>query len=102
MKQFIAATAILFFCSVATSTQAQTVERSQNQRKRIKQGVKSGELTKAETKNLVNGQREVKQEVREARADGVVTAGEKKNIRQEQRQQSRKIARKKNNGRDRN
>lgn len=76
--------------------------RQVRQHKRIKQGVQSGELTRAEAVNLRNGQKEIREEKREARADGVVTAEEKKEIRQDQRQESRKIFRKKHNRRDRN
>jgi len=72
------------------------------QHKRIKQGVQSGELTRAEAINLRKGQQEIREEKREARADGVVTPEEKKEIRQDQRQESRKIFRKKHNRRDRN
>lgn len=72
------------------------------QHKRIKQGVKSGEITRAEAVNLRNGQREIRQEKREARADGVVTPAEKQEIRQDQRKESRKIFRKKHNARTRN
>ncbi len=72
------------------------------QHKRIKQGVKSGELTRAEAVNLRHGQKEIREEKREAKADGVVTPAERQEIRQDQRQESRKIFRKKNNRRDRN
>lgn len=72
------------------------------QHKRIKQGVQSGELTRAEAINLRKGQQEIREEKREARADGVVTPEEKQEIRQDQRQESRKIFRKKHNRRERN
>lgn len=82
---------------------AQTVPgKARNQRQRIRQGVRSGELTRAEAVNLRNGQHEINQERREARADGVVTQEERREIKQDQRQQSRKIFRKKHNNRDRN
>lgn len=76
--------------------------RQVRQHKRIKQGVKSGELTRAEAVNLRNGQKEIREEKREAKADGVVTPVEKQEIRQDQRKESRKIFRKKNNNRTRN
>jgi hypothetical protein len=86
-----------------TSANAQTIkEKGKNQRHRIAQGVKSGELTKKETRNLVKDQREIRKDVKEAKADGVVTGAERKDIRQDQRQASRKIYRKKHNNRDRN
>jgi len=101
MKSKIIFTAIVMALAISNAD-AQTAIRSKNQRQRIKQGVRSGELTRAETVNLANGQREIRQDKREARADGVVTAAEKQEIKQDQRQQSRKIFRKKNNNRDRN
>lgn len=84
-----------------SSVQAQA-GRQVKQHKRIKQGVKSGELTRAEAVNLRNGQKEIRQEKQEAKADGVVTPAEKQEIRQDQRKESRKIYRKKNNNRTRN
>lgn len=101
MKTKILFSAIIMALAIS-SADAQTVARQKNQRQRIRQGVRSGELTRAETVNLVNGQKEIRQEKKEARADGVVTPEERKEIRQDQRQESRKIYRKKNNRRDRN
>ncbi|MBS1511196.1 MAG: hypothetical protein JST86_10160 [Bacteroidetes bacterium] len=101
MKTKLFAAAILFaaFCSTA---HAQTIrQKGKNQRHRIAQGVKSGELTRTETKNLVKDQKEIRNEVKDARADGVVTKDERKDIKQDQRQESRKIYRKKHNARTR-
>lgn len=84
-----------------TSVNAQTLVRAHNQRQRVRQGVKSGELTKTEAANLRNDQKEIHQEVKEAKADGVVTKDEKKDIRQDQRKESRKIFRKKHNEKER-
>lgn len=94
--------AALFVAFSISHASAQTKVKSRIQQKRIQQGVQSGELTRAEAVNLKMGQREIRQDVREARADGVVTPAEKSEIRQDQRQQSRKIFRKKHNARDRN
>jgi len=101
MKTKILFSAILLALAIG-SADAQTVVRQKRQHQRIKQGVKSGELTRAEAVNLRNGQKEIRQEKQEARADGVVTTEEKKEIRQDQRKESRKIFRKKHNNRDRN
>lgn len=85
------------------SSDAQIRGKSRTQRARINQGVRSGELTRAEAANLRQDQREIRQEVRAAKADdGVITRDERKEIRQDQRKASRKIYRKKNNARDRN
>jgi hypothetical protein len=101
MKTKLLFSAIILALAVS-SADAQTVVRQKRQHQRIKQGVRSGELTRAEAVNLRNGQKEIREDKREARADGVVTPAEKKEIRQDQRQESRKIFRKKHNNRDRN
>lgn len=97
---FLAAAIVL--AAIFNTADAQVKQHAKNEHHRIKQGVKSGELTKKETKNLVHGQKEIHQDVKAAKADGVVTKAERKDIRQDQRQESRKIFRKKHNKRDRN
>ena len=76
-------------------------KRQRNQQVRIRQGVRSGELTKGETRRLEHEQKEINQEKKEARADGTVTAEERKDIHKEQNQASRHIYRAKHNRRDR-
>jgi uncharacterized membrane protein YebE (DUF533 family) len=103
MKTKVLFTAIILGAFFTTATAQQTIkEKNRHERKRIVHGVKNGELTKAETANLVKGQKEIRQDVKAAKADGVVTKTERKDIKQDQRQQSRKIYRKKHNNRDRN
>jgi hypothetical protein len=101
MKLKITAAAIIIAFSI-TSANAQVHHKAKHQQQRIRQGVKSGELTKTEAKNLHNDQKEIHQEVKDAKADGVVTKDERKDIRKDQKQESRKIFRKKHNARDRN
>jgi hypothetical protein len=97
---FIALTVTLIGINTA---EAQVRGKAKTQRQRINQGVRSGELTRAEAANLRNDQREIRQDVRAAKTDdGVITRDERQDIRQDQRQASRKIYRKKNNARDRN
>lgn len=102
MKATVLAAAIVLGAFFSTAN-AQTIkQKGKHERHRIAKGVKSGELTKKETKNLAEGQKEIHQEVKAAKADGVVTKEERKDIKQDQRQESRKIYRKKHNNRDRN
>jgi uncharacterized membrane protein YebE (DUF533 family) len=101
MKTTFLAAAIVFG-AIFNHADAQVKQHAKNEHHRIKQGVKSGELTKKETRNLAHGQKEIHQDVKAAKADGVVTRDERKDIKQDQRQQSRKIYRKKHNNRDRN
>ena len=100
-SKLLFATAIIFALGISTAN-AQIRKTNRNQHARIKQGVKSGELTKAETKSILHDKKEIRQDVKEAKSDGVVTPVEKKEIRQDQRQVSRKINRKKHNDRNRN
>jgi hypothetical protein len=101
MKTRITAIITFLLIMLIGTSQAQTARRGVQQHQRIKQGVRSGEITRTEAANLRNGQREIRQDVREARADGVVTPGERREIKQDQRQESRKIIRKTHNRRDR-
>lgn len=95
MKAVITTLAIML---VLNSVQAQDTRRTNG---RIRQGVRSGELTKAETIKLKRDQREIRQDVKAAKADGVVTPVEKREIKQDKRQLNRAIIRKKHNRRDR-
>lgn len=83
-----------------TAANAQTGNKKD--RARVKQGVKSGELTKHEVKEIRKIEKEKREDIREAKADGVVTAAEKKEIRKDERRSDRAIYRKKHNRRDRN
>lgn len=91
--------ALSIFCVMAISASAQTAHRSD--RHKIKQGVKSGELTRKETKNLVHQQVAIKRDIRHAKADGHVTAAERRNIYIDKKKADASIYRKKHNNRDR-
>jgi Skp family chaperone for outer membrane proteins len=75
--------------------------RQHNQRERIQQGVKSGELTRRETGRLVNEQRDVRQLERDYKADGTLSAGERRDLHQEQNEASRHIYNQKHDEQDR-
>jgi uncharacterized membrane protein YebE (DUF533 family) len=103
MKAKLLSTAAILFGIGINSASAQIRDNAQDQRQRIQQGVRSGELTAAETANLARQQAQIRrQTVAAKRNDGVITQCERRNIRQDQRQASRNIYRKKHNGRDRN
>lgn len=76
--------------------------RQDRQRERIRQGVRSDELTRRETARLAREQRELREQQREARADGNYTRLERAELQQEYNQASRHIYRAKHNRRDRN
>jgi hypothetical protein len=76
-------------------------ERQENQRDRIAQGVRSGELTRPETRRLVRGQEHLRRMERRAEADGDVTARERARLHREANQQSRRIRRQKHDAQHR-
>ncbi|MEO6136329.1 MAG: hypothetical protein ABIP35_14315 [Ginsengibacter sp.] len=80
---------------------AQVKQQAHTQHQRIKNGVKSGELTKKEAKDLAGDQRELHKDVKLAKADGHVSKGEKKILKKEAKKNSKEIYRKKHNKKDR-
>jgi hypothetical protein len=80
------------------STKTPRITKKQvSQQARIKQGVKSGELTKKETAKLQMQQAKIKNDKQAAKSDGKVTSAERNEIRKEQRKASRHIYRAKHN-----
>jgi Skp family chaperone for outer membrane proteins len=77
-------------------------KKERNQTKRIVHGVKNGELTKQETKQLARQQKEIRRTERRAKADGKVTGKEKRELRRKQTKANVNIYRKKHNKRNRN
>ena len=70
-------------------------------RHRIGDGIRSGELTRAETRSLAQMQRNTRRDIRMARRDGVITPKERREIRRDKKMTSRAIYRKKHNRRHR-
>lgn len=99
--------AVLFVISLSASAMAQTKtpvvdQREKNQQERVKEGVKSGELTRGETRRLEAQQGKIKADEMVAKSDGKVTKAERRQLKREQNRASKNIYRKKHNNRDRN
>ena len=86
---------VSYAATAQTSTTAKPVSSIKNDRQRIRQGVKSGELTKAEAAKLKAQTAQVNQERKEYKADGVITTEERKDLRQDKKKLSRRIYRQK-------
>ncbi len=69
--------------------------REQNQRQRIAQGVRSGELTRPETRRLIKGERRLHRHERYAKSDGVVTPAERARLQRNANRMSARIYRQK-------
>lgn len=76
-------------------------QRQQHQNQRIRQGVRSGELTRRETRNLAEEQRDVRQLERAYKSDGELTRAERVDLHREQNQASRDIYEQKHDAQDR-
>lgn len=72
-------------------------KRQVRQRARIRQGVRTGELTPGEAAKLRGEQRKIKADKQAAKADGKVTPAERKQLQKEQNKSSRDIYRLKHN-----
>jgi hypothetical protein len=75
--------------------------RQHSQHARIHQGVKSGELTRRETHQVREEQRDVRQLERAYKSDGTLTRAERADLHHEQNQASRDIRRQKHDAQDR-
>lgn len=69
--------------------------RQANQHARIAQGVRSGELTRRETRKVAEEQRDIRQLERAYKSDGKLTGAERADLHHEQNQASRDIYRQK-------
>lgn len=67
--------------------------RQQAQHERIQQGVRSGELTRRETHDAREDQRNIRQLERAYKSDGELTRGERRDLNHEQNQASRELYR---------
>lgn len=76
-------------------------KRQENQKDRVQQGVKSGELTGKEVRGIARDRNDVKKLEREYRADGVVTDAERKELDRRMDESSRDILVQKHDAQDR-
>ena len=106
MESFRNFTLLVFALCIGVFTQlpAQTVDQAITQKqiqqtKRIRQGVKRGELTRHEATVLRMEQRKIERDKLKAESNGVVTKKELHRIKAEQKAASNDIFRKKHNNR---
>ncbi len=95
LKSIIAV--VIFSCSVSAAS-AQTIRRDNA---RIRQGVRSGELTRTERARLKGKEVVTIRDERAAKADGVVTPAEQRKIRNDKKNLNRSIYRQKHDAQTR-
>lgn len=101
MKHIALAAALLVMAAPVCAGTPVLDQRQYNQAERIKQGVRSGELTRVETKGLVRGQVQLRRMEARARSDGEVTARERGRLQKKANIESRKIYRQKHDNQTR-
>lgn len=100
MTVTFAAFALLLGVSITAAAQTNTPQvnnREKNQKQRIVNGVKNGNLSAKETAKLLNQQAHIRKAEFKAKQDGTVTLKERARLHRELNQASRNIRRKKNN-----
>jgi len=93
--------AALAFTSIAEAQTRTPVinQRQRNQERRIRQGVRNGELTKNEARHLRADERDIRQDKRMAKADGHISRAERRHLRRDENRANRAIYRAKHNRR---
>jgi hypothetical protein len=76
-------------------------QRQHNQQQRIQQGVKSGELTRGETRRLQAEQRHIRREEARYKSDGQLTRAERADLQHDLNRSSRHIYNQKHDGQSR-
>lgn len=100
---FVALMALLLLPAGANAQTATPVinQTQKEQRERIQEAAKSGELTVHEKRKLLREQRKIARDEARAKADGVVTPRERATIKAEQRKAAAHIAREKHDAQER-
>src|SRR5210317_1177684 len=103
MKKVLAVTALVAFTglvAVQPVSAGRGAGRHFQQKKRICQGIESGELTRGESRQLVKQQQRIRKHQRIAWADGTLTGQERVGLERQQNKASKHIYRLKHNKRN--
>jgi hypothetical protein len=101
IKQTVAVVVMGFMAATAVAGTPVLNARQHNERARIAQGVRSGELTRPETARLIAGQRHLQRMENRAKRDGEVSAAERARLAHAASVQSRRIYVQKHDAQDR-
>lgn len=92
MKKFLLVCALCMTFGLATDALGQG-RNNRNERNGIRRGVRSGQLTRNEARELRQQRRQIRQERRTYRSDGNYTRDERRDIRRDRRELGRDIRR---------
>jgi len=91
MKKFLLLSVVALLLAGSTETFAQRRNNDRSDRQRIRRGIRSGQITRAEARQIRERERQLRTERRGYRSDGTVTREERREIRRDERQQDRYI-----------
>jgi len=91
MKKFLLLGVIALLLGSSTETFAQRRNNNRSDRQRIQRGVRSGQITRDEARQIRERERQIRSERRGYRSDGTITREERREIRRDERQQDRYI-----------
>jgi Spy/CpxP family protein refolding chaperone len=89
MKKFLLLSVMAVLLGGAASEAS--AQRRGNDRQRIRQGIRSGQITRNEAREIRERRQQIRNERRTYRSDGVVTREERREIRRDRREQDRYI-----------
>lgn len=96
MKKFLLLSVIVLLAGVSTEAFAQGYYNrgrmnDRQDRQRIRRGIRSGQITRDEARQIRERERQLRTERRAYRSDGVLTREERREIRRDEREQDRYI-----------
>jgi hypothetical protein len=91
MKKFLILSVMALLLGGATEASAQRRNNNRTDRQRIQRGIRSGQITREEARQIRAREQQIRAERRGYRSDGVVTREERREIRRDERQQDRYV-----------
>jgi len=91
MKKFLLLGVMALLLGGANEALAQRRGNDRSDRQRVRRGIRSGQITRDEARQIRERERQLRAERRGYRSDGVITRDERREIRRDERQQDRYI-----------
>jgi hypothetical protein len=91
MKKFLLLSVIALLLGGVSEASAQGRRDNRSDRQRIQRGIRSGQITREEARQIRERERQLRAERRTYRSDGTLTREERREIRRDEREQDRYI-----------
>ncbi|HEX8129356.1 MAG TPA: hypothetical protein VF527_09665 [Pyrinomonadaceae bacterium] len=91
MKKFLLLSVIALLLGGASEASAQWRRDNRSDRERIRRGIRSGQITREEARQIREREQQIRAARRASRSDGVLTREERRQIRRTEREQDRYV-----------